>query len=100
MENTRINFYRKWNNVCLEDYGGYVSPDYHKYQMALKRCLKKMAQDMGANLVWFTDGHYFESAMIERGGKYVYISPVNNLSLRSAPSLKRILIRTAEHAKD
>ena len=100
MERTRIEFYRKWHGKPLEDWGGYRSDEYKGFERAFKRILKKMAEDMGATLVWFTPMHYDESAMFERNGKFVYLSHSNDLYNRSTPVLRRILIRTAEHAKD
>ena len=100
MENARIAFFRKWHGVQLEDCGGYVSKEYNAFQNAFKRVITKMAEDMGARVVTFHKMHYDESAMIERNGKFVYISHSNNLSNRSTPVLHRILIRTARHAED
>ena len=100
MEKTRIDFYRKWHGKPLEDWGGIRSDEYKGFERAFKRVLKKMAEDMGATLVWFTPMHYDESAMFERNGKYVYLLHSNNLSRRSTPVLHHILIRTAEHERD
>jgi hypothetical protein len=100
MEKTRIDFYRKWHGKHLEDWGGIRSDEYKGFERAFKRVLKKMAEDMGATLVWFTPMHYDESAMFERNGKYVYLLHSNNLYNRSTPVLHHILIRTAEHEKD
>jgi hypothetical protein len=100
MERARIDFYRKWHGVTLEDWCTVVSKEYNSFQNAFKRLLTKMAEDMGARLVSFHKMHYEESAMFERDGKYVYLSHFNNMSNRSRPVLHHILIRTAEHATD
>lgn len=100
MERARIDFYRKWHGKPLEDWGGVRSNEYKGFERAFKRILKKMAEDMGATLVWFHPMHYDESAMFQRGDRFVYLSHSNNLFKRSTPVLHHILIRTAEHAKD
>ena len=100
MERARIDFYRKWHGTPLEDWGSVRSNEYKDFERAFKRILMKMAEDMGATLVWFHPMHYDESAMFERNGKYVYLSHSNNLFNRSTPDLHHILIRTAEHEKD
>lgn len=100
MERTRIDFFRKWHGVPLEDWGGYRSDEYKGFERAFKRVLKSMAKDLGANLVWFHPMHYDESAMFERNGLYCYLNHSNNLSRRSTPVLHHMLVRTAEHEKD
>lgn len=100
MENARINFFRKWHGVQLEDWGGYRSDEYKGFERAFKRMLTSIAKDLGAKLVWFTPMHYDESAMFERNGKFVYLCHSNYISNRSTPVLHRILVRTAKHEKD
>lgn len=100
MEKARIEFYRKWHGVQLEDWGGFRSDEYKGFERAFKRILTTIAKDLGAKLVWFTPMHYDESAMFERDGKYVYLLHSNNLTNRSMPVLHHILIRTAKHEKD
>lgn len=100
MEKARIDFFRKWHGVQLEDWGGCRSDEYKAFERAFKRMLTTIAKDLGATLVWFNPMHYDESAMFERDGKYVYLNHANNLSNRSRPVLHRILVRTAEYEKD
>lgn len=100
METARINFFRKWHGVTLEDWGISVSKEYNAFQNAFKRLLTKMAEEMGAKVVHYHKMHYDESAMIERDGKYAYILHSNNLTNRSRPVLHHILIRTARHSED
>ena len=99
MERTRIDFYRKWHGVPLDDWGGIRSDEYKGFERAFKRILKTIATDLGATLVWFHPMHYDESAMFERNGKYCYLNHSNNLSNRSTPNLHHILVRTAEDEK-
>lgn len=100
MEIKRITFFRKWHGKQLEDWGGYRSNEYKSFERAFHKILKSIADDINAELVWFTPMHYDESAMFCRDGKYVYLRHSNNLFNRSTPVLHHILIRTAEHSKD
>ena len=100
MERKRIDFFRKWHGIPLDDWGGIRSDEYKGFERAFRNILKSIATNIGANLVWFTPMHYDESAMFERDGKYVYLAHSNNLRSRSTPVLHQILIRTAEHEKD
>lgn len=99
MESTRINFYKKWHGCQLEDGGCVRSQEYVVFQRAFKRLLNNIAKELGATLVSFTAGHYYESAMFERNGRYAYLNREGGFS-RSTPVLHRILVRTAEHEKD
>lgn len=101
MEKERIQFYRKWHGVPLDDYCTVVSPEYKSFQRCFRNCLKRIASDLGARLAWFHPMHYDESAMFERDGRYCYLSHDNNLIRgRSTPVLHGILVRTAAHEKD
>ena len=100
MEKARIDFYRRWHGKSLEDWGCYVSEEYKSFQRSFRILLKKIANDLGAELVWYHPNHYDETAMFQRGNRFVYLSHSNNLCNRSTPILHHILIRTAEHEKD
>lgn len=100
MERQRIDFYKKWNGKRLEDDGVTVSRQYRGFQTAFKNILEGIAKDLGARLVWFSKGHYDETAMFERGGRFAYLSHSNNIYGRSTPSFNSILVRTASHEKD
>lgn len=100
MEKQRIQFYNKWNGRPLQDDGSTVSKAYRGFQRAFKNALADMAADLGARLAWFDSGHYDESAMFERGGKFVYLNHTNNVFRRSVPSFDSTLVRTAQHEKD
>ena len=100
MEKTRIDFYRKWHGKPLDDWGTCVSKEYKSFQTSFRNLLKKMAADLGATLVWYHPSHYDETAMLQRGDKFVYLSHNNNAFNRSTPVLHHILIRTAAHATD
>ena len=100
MENTRIAFYRKWHGVPLEDWGWVVSPEYRGFQRAFKNLFKKIADDLGGEVVNFIASHYDEDVFIRRGDKYVNILHRNQLFNRSTPWLKSWCIRTAASATD
>lgn len=100
MERQRIDFYKKWNGKRLEDDGVTVSRQYRGFQTAFKNILEDIAKDLGARLVWFSKGHYDETAMFERGGRFAYLSHSNNVYERATPELKSVLIRTASHERD
>jgi hypothetical protein len=102
-------FIKKWNNKPLQDCGSYVSEEYNKFQNAFKREMTKIANNIGANLVSFSKGHYDVSGFIERNGKFVYFSYSSALSRngRSTPTLTyqqstypTMLCRTAKNNKD
>ena len=100
MERKRIDFYRKWNGKPLEDWGSVVSKDYASFQRCFGNILKHIATELGATLCWYSKGHYDETAMFERDGKFVYLSHFNDLYNRATPRLRSFLIRSAQHAKD
>lgn len=104
MKTTVENFYRTWNYIDCDDWGGIMSPTYKDYQKAFFRAMKSIAKDLNATIVNKTYGHYFESVMIERNGHFVYIHqehygiiPRNVVDLTDR---NKFLIRTAEHAND
>lgn len=101
MEKERIQFYRKWHGKPLDDYCTVVSPEYKSFQRCFMNCLKRIADDLGARLAWFHPNHYDETAMLERDGKFCYVSHSNNhIRGRSTPVLHGMLIRSAAHEKD
>lgn len=103
MRTTIDNFYKKWNGVDCEDWGGVMSPTYKEYQRGFFRAMKAICKDLNAKVVNTTAGHYFESVMVERNGHYVYIHQEHYLNGRAVVDLtykNRLLIRTAEHASD
>jgi hypothetical protein len=103
MKTTIENFYKTWNGVDCEDWLGSLSPMYRKYQQAFFRAMKAICKDLNANIVNKTNGHYFESLIVERNGHYVYISQEHHLGGRAVVDLthrNRFLIRTAAHATD
>lgn len=73
MNTTLKSFFKKYNNASLDDAGCYVSEEYAKYQSDLKRTMTKFAESIGAKVNSFTKGHYCESIVFERNGKFAYL---------------------------
>lgn len=67
------NFYKKYNNHQMEDWGSVMSEEYKVFQRNQKSVIKGICEEIGANLVRCLNGHYFESYSVEKDGKYVYI---------------------------
>jgi hypothetical protein len=65
-------FIKKYEGKTLADDGAYVSKEFNNFQNAMKREVKRMAEEIGAVLVSFNKGHYDMSWFVERNGKYVY----------------------------
>lgn len=101
-----MDFIKKYDGKLLDDAGCAVSKEYNNFQNAMKRDLQAIANEIGANMVWYSKGHYDQDAMFERNGKYCYFhysviggyrSKVDLTGRNSFPS---VLVRTAAHAKD
>lgn len=93
------NFYKKWNNAPIEDWGSVTSPSYRKFENAARRELNKIMGEIGATVISFNKSHYDFSAFIERGGKYAYIRYCSDLT-RQHVTLDCFLYRIAESEKD
>lgn len=99
------NFIKKYDGKYLQDAGAYVSREYTGFQNAMKRDLKAMAEEIGAELVSYGKGHYDQFAFFHRNGSYVYFN-YSRIGERSTPDLTgresfpSCYCRTAEHAKD
>lgn len=98
------NFIKKYDGKPLEDWGTSVSKEYSNFQNAMKRDLKAMAEEIGAELVDYHKGHYDQSAFFHRNGHYVYFC-YSNFTNRSTPNLTSTsgmpcYCRTAANAKD
>ena len=97
----RNNFYKTWHganlNYCIPNHASKTMYE-HKFQPALKRYINKIAKEIGATLVSWTKGFWFESFVFERDGKYVYLhhEPWD----REYNDLNDWLVRTMKHAED
>lgn len=68
------DFIRKWDKKRLEDSGCVVSKEFKKFQGAFNREVKRIAEEHGATLVNYRNGHYDMSGFLERNGVYLYFS--------------------------
>lgn len=71
------DFIKTWDGKRLEDWGSSVSKEYKSFQQAMRREVKRLAEDAGATLVSYNSGHYDQSGFVERDGMYVYFSYSN-----------------------
>lgn len=95
-------FIKKYDGMSMTDAGSVVSKDFSNFQNAMKRELKRLAEEIGATLVSFSKGHYDMSWFIEKDGKYVYGS-YSNIHPRSTADLTThgvCYVRTANGPKD
>ena len=95
-------FIKKYDGMTMNDAGSVVSKDFSNFQNAMRREVKRLAEEIGATLVSFSKGHYDMSWFIERDGKYVY-GHYSNIHPRSKADLtlgNACYVRTAKDAKD
>ena len=102
-------FIRKWNERTLQDDGSRVSKEFHSFQVSFFNIMRKIARNLGGELVNNSYGHYDMSGFIKRGDRYVYFSYSNGVGKggRSHVVLKNnyhwiapMLCRTAANEKD
>lgn len=70
---------------------------YAEFERACKRELKKQCVKLGINIHKFLSNHFEWSAVLEKGGKFVYVSMSD---VRYWDWYNDILIRTMAHAED
>ena len=87
---------RDYINLSFES-SCYRTAQYATFERACKRELKAQCAERGINIHSFSSGHYEWSAVLERGGKYVYVSLSD---VRYWNWYNRVLIRTMSHATD
>lgn len=95
-------FIKKYDNKNLEDWGTVVSSEFKRFQSAMGNNLKEIAESIGAKVSWYSKGHYDQSAMFERDGKFAYFS-YSNYRGRNIVNLHDSYVcfcRTARHEKD
>lgn len=66
------DFIKTWDGRRLEDWGSSVSKEYKSFQQAMRREVKRLAENEGATLVSYNSGHYYQSGFVEKNGLYVY----------------------------
>ena len=100
------DFIKTWDGKRLEDWGSSVSKEYKSFQQAMRREVKRLAEDAGATLVDWHNGHYDMTGVLERDGLFVYFHYSNLdrtkvvLTPKNSGWLGCSLMRTMKHAKD
>ena len=99
------DFIKTWDGRRLEDWGCVVSKEFKQFQSAFKREVKRLAEEKGANLVGYSNGHYDMCGFVEQNGKYVYFSygSLDRTKVSLTPNgnwHSAFLMRTAKSAKD
>lgn len=95
-------FYNKYNHAFLENAGCYVSEEYKQFQKDLYKEMKRIAKNIGAEIVSKINGHYFESYFFKRDNHYVYLHH-EALGYRTEIDLDNyndFYMRTAANEKD
>ena len=95
-------FFNKWHNKQMTDDGCIVSRGFRAFQTAFEKEIKRICNEIGAELVAYNKGHYDMSGFICRNGKYVYFcySNYRNRSKADLTSNTAFYCRTAADAKD
>lgn len=87
----------KWINYNFSS-GSIAGDDYLQFQKDCLNDLKKMATKAGLKIHKFNKGHYYFSAVLTDGEKFIYIS---HPDVRGFGEMKdEILVRTMAHAED
>ena len=103
------SFIKKWNGRTLQDDGCYVSKEYKSFQTAFINAMKKIAAELGGEVVNASKGHYDVSGFIRVGDSYIYFSYDTSLCdggrthIILKPNncwLEPLLIRTAKSDRD
>ena len=90
---TSVKSYRnqKFEGSCSR------TEQYAEFEKACKRELKKQCMKLGINIHKFYPNHFEWSAVLEKGGKFVYVSISD---VRWWDWYDDVLIRTMAHAED
>lgn len=76
--------------------GGIAGEDYREFEKQCKKELKQIVGGYGFTLHKFNKNHYCWSAVLERDGKYVYVS----MSDVRWFDWYKVLVRTMKHETD
>lgn len=99
------SFVKKWNGQSVQDDGGVVSQQFRMFARDFRSTAKTVAEELGAELVSFSAGHYDVSGFIEKSGKYAYFSfsvprGERAMDLCEGGFMGNVLVRTAAGPKD
>lgn len=78
--------------------GSFAGSDYIAFEKQCRSELKKMCKEHGFNLHQFSKGHYEWSAVLEKDGRFVYVS-MSDVRF-SGNWYESVLVRTMAHDKD
>jgi hypothetical protein len=87
---------KDYRNMAFES-ACYRTPEYIAFERACRRELKKQCAERGINIHTFHGNHFEWSAVLEKGGKFVYVSMSD---VRWFDWYDNMLIRTMSHDKD
>lgn len=99
------DFIKTWDGRRLEDWGSVVSKEFKSFQQAMKREVKRLAEEEGVSLAYWSNGHFDMTGVLERDGLFVYFS-YSNLDRTHVVLTPKggwhncVLMRTMKHAKD
>ena len=93
-----INDFRKYLDYEFSS-EVYTGEDYLTFQTKYLNYLRGMCKTNGWQLVSFMGCHYFFSAFIKSGGKYVYVA-ISDVRYCKNRWYNAILIRTAKNERD
>lgn len=90
--------YNKWLNHDFST-GCTVGKDYVQFQKAMRADLESNISNYGMEINSFQKGHYDFSAVIEKEGKFIYIS-IADVRYFKNEWFTDVLYRTMKHDKD
>lgn len=99
------SFVKKWNGQSVQDDGGVVSQQFRMFARDFRSTVKTVAEELGAELVSFSAGHYDVSGFVEKSGKYAYFSfsvprGERAMDLCEGGFVGNVLVRTAAGPRD
>lgn len=99
------SFVKKWNGQSVQDDGGVVSQQFRMFARDFRSTVKTVAEELGAELVSFSAGHYDVSRFVEKSGKYAYFSfsvprGERPMDLCEGGFVGNVLVRTAAGPRD
>ena len=95
-------FIKKYDGKYMEDTGAYVSKEFSNFQNAMRYEVKRLVEEIGADMVSFNKGHYDMNWFVEKNGRYIYCyySNIARRSVANLTSCNTCLVRTVTSSKD
>lgn len=91
---TTVKSYRNYSFSS----GVRAGEDFLKFQRLCKSSLVRMCKPLGINLHTFNKGHYYFSAVLERDGRFIYVSISDVRYFDNW--YDTVLVRTMKHDRD